>query len=120
MRCRISVAVLGRSCHRMSVCYDVGVWQREAVRHSGKFFKHMIPAVIKPLHSLWNEVIGFLFLSFGVMFGFRTYHQFNVYSAATTEAGTEFTKLVMLSGVTLVMICFGVSAFLKARRISRS
>ena len=104
-----------------AVCYDVGVWQRQAVRQGGKFFKHVIPAIIKPIHSLWNEVIGFLFLSFGVLFGIRTFYQFRVYSTAPAgAASTEFGKLVMLVVVTLMMTWFGVSSFLRARKISRS
>jgi hypothetical protein len=88
------------------------VWQRQAVRHGGKFLKHVIPAIIKPLHSLWNEVIGFFFLCFAVGFGFRMYRGI--------ASGEEFAKLVLLGFFTIMMACFGISSFLKARRISRS
>lgn len=38
----------------------------------------VVPSVIKPLHSLWNEVIGFLFLSFAAILlrpVWRGYHE---------------------------------------------
>ena len=27
-----------------------------------KFLRHVVPGVVRPLHALWNEVIGFLFI----------------------------------------------------------
>ena len=30
-----------------------------------KFIDNVVPGIIKPVHSLWNEVIGFLFLVLG-------------------------------------------------------
>ena len=33
-------------------------------QHAGKFVKHVVPAAVKPVHSLWHEVIGFVFLAF--------------------------------------------------------
>ena len=32
-----------------------------------KFLGHVVPGVIKPLHALWNQVIGFLFLVFALL-----------------------------------------------------
>ena len=29
-----------------------------------KFLSHVMPGIVRPLHALWNEVIGFLFLVF--------------------------------------------------------
>jgi hypothetical protein len=97
------------------------VWQRKAIRHGGKFFKHMIPAVVKPLHALWNEVIGFLFLSFAAIFGFRTYAYFMSYSRALpAAAGNELVRVVVSGFFALLMAWFGISSFFRARKISRS
>jgi uncharacterized membrane protein len=97
------------------------VWQRQAVKHGGKFIKHMIPAVVKPLHSLWNEVIGFFFLVFAAVFGFRTFSYFKSYTQAPPAAATsELARVVLTGFFGIVMAWFGVSAFLKARKISRS
>lgn len=97
------------------------VWQRQAIRHGGSFLKHIIPAIIKPLHSLWNEVIGFMFLCFAAVFGFRTYAYFRSYSQAPPAAAPgEFLRVVVSGFFGLVMAWFGISSFLKARKISRS
>ena len=36
-------------------------------RQSGLFIKHVLPAAIKPIHSLWHEVLGFMFLLFAAI-----------------------------------------------------
>jgi hypothetical protein len=70
-----------------------------------------VPAVIKPARTLWNEVIGFIFLCFGVVFGFKA-----VRYALDGEAG----RLVFAVFCTALMLWFGVGSFLRARKISRS
>jgi hypothetical protein len=87
------------------------VWKRVAIRHSREFLKHVIPAVLKPARILWNEVIGFLFLVFGVIFG--------VHAVRYAMAG-DTSRLCIAGFCTLVMAGYGVSSFLRARRISRS
>jgi hypothetical protein len=97
------------------------VWQRQAIKHSGKFIKHVAPQVIKPIHSLWNEVIGFFFLCFAAIFGFRAFIYYrNFTHAPASEAFGALMAVVVTVLVGLMMLVFGVSAFLKARRISRS
>jgi hypothetical protein len=97
------------------------VWQREAIKHSGKFVKHMVPAVIKPIHSLWNEVIGFFFLCFAAIFAFWTFRYYRIYvNDPPSEKFADLCRIVGTIVMGLVMAAFGVQAFLKARRISRS
>jgi Ca2+/Na+ antiporter len=97
------------------------VWQRVAIRHGGKFIKHVVPAVIKPIHSLWNEVIGFFFLCFAAVFGFRTYSYYRSYVQAPPGAAfNELMRVVVTAFFGVVMAVFGISSFLRARRISRS
>lgn len=79
------------------------------------FVRTVMPGVVKPLHVLWNEMIGFLFL---------------VLAAATVPAGwryyraieadpNNFFRLVLTTAFGLTMAWFGVSSFLKARQIRR-
>jgi hypothetical protein len=97
------------------------VWQRQALKHSGKFVKHMVPAVIKPIHSLWNQVIGFFFLCFAAMFGIGTFRYYRIFlNDPPAEHFQDITRMVGTAAVGLVLAAFGVSSFLKARRISRS
>jgi hypothetical protein len=97
------------------------VWQRKAVRHGGKFLQHIVPAIVKPMHSLWNEIIGFFFLCFAAAFGFRTISYYKIYTQAPPAAAFgELVRVVLTAIVGIVMAGFSVNAFLRARKISRS
>jgi hypothetical protein len=86
------------------------------VKSTGKqFLKHVMPAIVKPMRVLWNEVIGFIFLVLGVVMGFSTYRNFR-----DVEQHGSPIPLIGGSLFALLMIYFGVTSFLRARRISRS
>ncbi len=87
------------------------MWQKQAVKQGRTFLKHVLPAVVKPMHSLWNEVIGFLFCSFAAIFGFK---------ALTYLRHGDTPRMFIAGCCTLIMAWYGVSSFLKARKISRS
>ena len=80
------------------------------------FLGHVVPHVIRPLHVLWNEVIGFIFLVLAaivvpsIVRNIRTLDQ----------DGASLGRLLLAVTWMLVMGYFGVSSFLKARKISRS
>jgi hypothetical protein len=80
-----------------------------------RFLGHVLPGVIKPLHSLWNEVIGFVFIVFAVMAAFSTWR-----SMRMSSGSPDIFKAVVSAGFALMMAYFGISSFLKARKISRS
>jgi hypothetical protein len=70
-----------------------------------------MPAIIKPAHALWHEVIGFIFLCLGATFGFYTVRY------ALRGDGVRTT----VSGIaTLIMAWYGIDGFRKANKISRS
>lgn len=76
---------------------------------AGKFVKHVLPSAIKPVHSLWHEVLGFLFLAVAGIGGFNVArHQYSI------------GQLLIIVPLIAVCAVYGVSSFLKARRISRS
>jgi len=81
-----------------------------------KFLSHVVPSIIKPLHSLWNQVIGFLFLVFTVVavgYAIRAVRDF--------DGDVEGLFRIALPGLfALVMGYFCASSFLRARKISRS
>ena len=77
-----------------------------------KFMGHVIPGVIRPIHILWNQIIGFLFLvlaGMGVSGVVRSWG----------KQGHEPQLVISICFVAL-MAWFGVSSFLKARKISKS
>ena|SRR5947209_3822743 len=97
------------------------VWQRQAVRHSRAFVQHVLPAVMKPARTLWNEVIGFLFICLAVVFGFGTVRSYlDLVKAAPDLAGGYLLRVIMGSFCTFIVLWYGISSFLRARRISRS
>jgi hypothetical protein len=92
-------------------CYDGIVKQRLAVQQGRAFLKHVVPAVIKPVHSLWHQVIGFLFMSFGIIFGAKAFHYY--------RAGQD-VQFFVSAVCTLIMLFYGASSLLRSRKISRS
>jgi hypothetical protein len=104
------------------------VWQRvaarqgrQAVRQGQIFVKHVVPAVMKPARTLWNEVIGFVFIVIGVMFGSKAIHLYLAFAnAAETEKGAAMGRFALAAFCTVLMLWFGLTSFLRARRISRS
>ena len=55
------------------------------------------------------------------MFGFRTVHLYLDFSRDTNAAGSDnFVRFVLAAFCTLLMLYFGVTSFLRARKISRS
>ena len=80
------------------------------------FLGHVLPGVIRPLHTLWNEMIGFLFVVLAIIavpWGFRAVRGYD-------GSAEGFFRIVLIAVWALVMGYFGISSFLKARKISRS
>ena len=74
---RAAGRVAGKAAGRLAgkAARNAGKEWMPAVRNSGKFVKHVVPAAVKPLHTLWHEVLGFVFLSFAAMAGFRMWRE---------------------------------------------
>jgi hypothetical protein len=87
------------------------VAQKHLARQAGKFVKHVLPAAVKPVHSLWHEVLGSIFLVFAGTAAFWV-----VRHSATIGPG----QLVLIIPLIALTAGYGISSFLKARRISRS
>ena len=81
------------------------------VRNSGSFVKHIVPAAAKPLHSLWHEFLGFIFLLIAGAGAFKMWRQ-----AATTSP----IMMALAGFLVLVTAGYGIASIVKARRISRS
>ena len=81
-----------------------------------KFFQHVVPIVIKPLRVLWNEIIGFVFLAFAVWAVPSAYRHIRDFQG---DPDSLF-RVILSTLFALLMIYFGVTSFLRARKISRS
>jgi heme A synthase len=82
-----------------------------AAKQSGAFVKHVLPAALKPLHSLWHDMLGFLFL---VLAGLAMW---KVWRSPGTLPPAQLGLVVVFI---VVLIAYGVSSIRKSRRISRS
>jgi hypothetical protein len=100
----------GQRCRRVN-CYDQIVAMKHIGSQAGKFVKHVLPAAVKPVHSLWHEVLGFIFLAVAGVASFNVAHHFSSMTPG---------KLALIIPLIVITASYGVSSFLKARRISRS
>jgi hypothetical protein len=81
-----------------------------------KFLDHVVPGIIRPLRILWNEIIGFVFLALAVWAIPSTLRAVREF-----EGDADSLFRIALAGLfAALMIWFGVTSFLRARRISRS
>lgn len=82
----------------------------------GRFLEHVMPGVMRPLRVLWHEVIGFIFIVLAVIFGssaIRNYHLLR-------SEEISILRMVVSFFLPVLMAYFGITSFLRARRISRS
>jgi hypothetical protein len=79
------------------------------------FYQSVMPSVVKPLHILWNEVIGFVFIVLAVA---MTPSAWRSYRALEADS-SNFFRLAVTVAFSITMAWFGVTSFLKARRIRR-
>jgi hypothetical protein len=89
--------------------------KRSLSYHGAQFLKHVVPQLIRPIRSLWHEVIGFLFLSLAFLAGVSGFRV-----ARNLEDPANLFRLVVTVIFVLIMAGFGISSFLRARKISRS
>ena len=82
--------------------------------------RHVVPAVMKPARTLWNEVIGFLFLCLAILFGSGAVRAYLAMGDGAKEDVGDLWRLLGTGFLTLLMLYFGISSFLRARKISRS
>jgi len=81
-----------------------------------EFVRHILPQIIKPIRTLWNEMIGFVFLCLAAVPIPRTFRQWREYS----ETGDGVFRLAMSLVFITLMAGFGIHSFLRARKIARS
>ena len=80
-----------------------------------KFAQHVVPQVIKPARVVWNQVIGVVFLVFGIPVASRAVTSYRLI-ATDPRALVQFLLLALFAAI---LIAFGVGSFLRARKISR-
>ena len=97
------------------------MWQREAIRHGREFTKHILPAIVKPAHALWNELIGFVFLCIAAGCGFRAArYAVAIHNGTANKDGGDPVRLILAAFCTGITAWYCFSSFWRARRIARS
>lgn len=90
--------------------------KQKVVSQGRLFLRHVIPAFFRPVHTLWHEIIGFLFIVIAAFFGLNLVNSVRKFNGEPAQimriVGAAFF-LVLLGG-------YGISSFLRARKISRS
>jgi hypothetical protein len=94
------------------------VYQESArvYKHGRKFLGFVVPAVLKPARTLWHEIIGFLFIAMSILFAFSGFRALREYDGSLGAV----LRLAMLVFCVVLLGGYGISSFLRARRISRS
>ena len=97
------------------------MWKLFSAHGASQFVKHVVPAVLRPARVLWNEIIGFFFICLSVMFGSGVWRAYDAFrNAPPDQASGDLLRMIMSAFCTLLMLYFGVTSFMRARRISRS
>ena len=86
------------------------------LKEAPRFFKIVIPAILKPAHTLWHELIGFIFLLIASAFLFRGFQAIKQFDGSFDSV----FRLVLLAFGIALMGGYGISSFRRARKISRS
>ena len=77
-----------------------------------RFIEHVVPGVVKPLRVLWNEIIGFIFISLGIV---------GAGNVVRFYGDVEQGGRMFISGAfAIVMLYFGVTSFWRARKIGKT
>jgi hypothetical protein len=77
-----------------------------------KFVIHVVPGVVRPIHILWNQVIGFFFIVLALLPVHAIWRDWGKSDSAP--------RLVLEIPFAVIMGSFGIHSFLKARKISKS
>jgi len=99
-----------------SLCYHKEVAKPSIVHQGYQFVRHTVPAVIRPIRTLWHEIIGFFFLvlaAWGIPSGIRTVRELD-------SGKGSLVRLIFIVLFVTIMAGYGISSFRRARKTSRS
>jgi hypothetical protein len=92
-----------------------GARRKNLIGASVHFARHSLPVAIRPARILWHQMIGFLFIVLAIAPA-----RFEYKALANFKGDTEsWVKAVMAGIFILVMLAYGISSFLRARKLSR-
>ncbi len=92
-----------------------GARRKHLINASVHFARHTLPVAIRPVRILWNQLIGVTFLLLAMAPAPYEYKALKNF----TGDGASWWRLVLSGVFTAVMLAYGISSFLKARKIAR-
>ncbi|MGA7410315.1 MAG: hypothetical protein WBW33_07505 [Bryobacteraceae bacterium] len=84
------------------------------------FVKHVVPHVVKPARIVWNQVIGAAFLLVAVVLFSRIYIFYKEIQSDPHQGTGSLIMAIFGLAFAILLAGYGLSSFLRARRISRS
>lgn len=86
-----------------------------SVSRGRQFIKYILPAVIRPLRILWNQIVGFVFIVLAVWAAPRA-----VKSVQEFKGDPESLFRIVLTGLFLfLMTGFGIYSFWRAHKVPK-
>jgi uncharacterized membrane protein YwzB len=92
-----------------------GAKRKNLIGASVHFARHTLPVAVRPARILWHQIIGFLFIMLAVAparFGYKAIMEFK-------GDGKSWTQVLMAGIFVAVMLGYGISSFLRARKLSK-
>ena len=85
-----------------------------SVDNAKRFAQHVVPEVVRPARIIWNQAIGALFFVLAIPAFLKA---IQLYRTFQSDPKSSFVALAISCVFVIVMVGFGASSFLKARRI---
>ena len=99
----------------MDLGFLSGARRKNLIGASVHFARHSLPVAIRPARILWHQMIGFLFIVLAIAPA-----RFEYKALANFRGDAESWVKAVLAGIfILVMVAYGISSFLRARKLSR-
>ncbi len=86
-----------------------------SVDNAKRFAHHVVPEVMRPARIIWNQAIGLLFFVLAIPAFVKAIQLFREFQADRKSGAVALTISCVF---VVVMVGFGVSSFLTARRIA--
>jgi hypothetical protein len=92
-----------------------GARRKNLIGASVHFAKHTLPVAMRPARILWHQMIGFLFILLAMgpaSFAYKALQGFK-------GDGESWTRVILSGIFIVVMLAYGISSFLRARKLSK-
>jgi hypothetical protein len=86
------------------------------IKLTKQFFGHVIPAILRPLHVLLDQVVGFFF---ACLTAWAAWSRMRYYRQLDTPQGSV-TFVILTFGAAVLLLYLTIASFWKARKTSRS